>query len=203
MKPFDYSLLAKRALALLCICLLAASALVPLLGASSSKCSSRQNGYIDLSACTFDDSSVFPLDGEWEFYWQQLLDPQDTLSGTAKAPAYMAVPGAWGPGTETTGFSRYGYATYRLLLQLPPEVPAFALKVNNIRNASQVFVNGELLGESDCRGYPFRARNRATTRIPLLSVPRTIRLKSLFIPPTSPMRTAALPNPSGSAHLHP
>jgi signal transduction histidine kinase len=157
MKPFDYSLLAKRALALLCICLLAASALVPLLGASSSKCSSRQNGYIDLSACTFDDSSVFPLDGEWEFYWQQLLDPQDTLSGTAKAPAYMAVPGAWGPGTETTGFSRYGYASYRLLLQLPPEVPAFALKVNNIRNASQVFVNGELLGESGLPGISLQS----------------------------------------------
>ena len=152
MKPFDYSLLAKRALALLCICLLTAAALTPLLGTSSSGCSSRQSGWIDLSACTFDDTSVIPLDGEWEFYWQQLLEPQDTLSRDAEAPAYLSVPASWTPRTEVTGFSRYGYATYRLLVQLPPDVPVFSLKVTNIRNASQVFVNGELLGGSGTPG---------------------------------------------------
>ncbi|NQX47055.1 response regulator [Paenibacillus tritici] len=153
MRTFDYSLLAKRVLALLCIGLLTAAALVPLLGGgSSSACYSPRSGWADLTSCTFDDSAVYPLGGEWEFYWQELLDPQDTLPRTAEAPAYMPVPGAWSTDTEATGFSRYGYATYRLLVQLPPEVPAFALKVNNIRNASQVYVNGELLGGSGVPG---------------------------------------------------
>lgn len=152
MKPFDYSLLAKRALALICICLLAAAALVPLLGSSQSACATQQPGEIDLSSCTFDDSSIFTLDGEWEFYWQQLLDPQENISGTAEAPAYLSVPGIWTPRSEATGFSRYGYATYRLLVQLPPDIHAFALKVTSIRFASTVFVNGNSLGASGTPG---------------------------------------------------
>lgn len=158
MRTFDYSLLAKRVLALLCIGLLAAVALIPLLG-SSSACYSPRSGWADLSSCTFDNSAVYPLEGKWEFYWQELLEPLDTLSGTAEAPAYMSVPGAWGRASEATGFSRYGYATYRLLVQLPPEVPAFALKVSNIRNASEVYVNGERLGGSGTPG-----ESRETTK---------------------------------------
>ncbi|WNS42527.1 ATP-binding protein [Paenibacillus sp. MMS20-IR301] len=152
MKTFDYSLLAKRTLALLCICLLAAAALVPLLDKSSSACTSRQPGVTDLSACTFDDNSVFPLNGQWEFHWQQLLEAQGSRTAAAELPAYMAVPGSWGPKSAVTGYSRYGYATYRMLVQLPPDIPVYALKVTNIRNASRVFVNGELLGSSGTPG---------------------------------------------------
>ncbi|WP_339220866.1 ATP-binding protein [Paenibacillus sp. FSL H8-0332] len=160
MRTFDYSLLAKRVLALLCIGLLTAVVLIPLLG-SSSACYSPRSGWADLSSCTFDNSAVYPLRGEWEFYWQERLEPQETLSRTAEAPAYMPVPGAWGRGSEATGFSRYGYATYRLLVQLPPGVPAFALKVSNIRNASEVYVNGERLGGS---GTPGESRETSKPR---------------------------------------
>lgn len=165
MRTFDYSLLAKRVLALLCTLLLTAVVLIPLLG-SSSNCNSPRSGWADLSTCTFNNTAVYPLRGEWEFYWQERLEPQVTLSRTAEAPAYMPVPGAWGRGSEATGFSRYGYATYRLLVQLPPGVPAFALKVSNIRNASEVYVNGERLGEAERRVTPGRPPSRATIRIP-------------------------------------
>src|SRR5690606_15241506 len=38
-------------------------------------------GHLDLSQWDFDKSPVF-LDGEWEFYWNQLLDSQDFAKGT-------------------------------------------------------------------------------------------------------------------------
>ncbi|WP_340026277.1 ATP-binding protein [Paenibacillus sp. FSL K6-1096] len=151
MRTFDYSLLAQRVLALLCIGLLTGAALFPLFRNASSACYTPRSGFADLSSCTFDAASVYPLDGEWEFYWQQHLDPQSTGS-PPQTPAYMPVPGPWTPWTDATGFSRYGYATYRLLVQLPPDIPAFALKMTNIRNASEVYVNGERLGGSGTAG---------------------------------------------------
>lgn len=99
MRTFDYSLLAKRVLALLCTLLLTAVVLIPLLG-SSSNCNSPRSGWADLSTCTFNNTAVYPLRGEWEFYWQERLEPQVTLSRTAEAPAYMPVPGAWGRGVR-------------------------------------------------------------------------------------------------------
>ncbi|WP_238651304.1 ATP-binding protein [Paenibacillus piscarius] len=160
MRTFDYSLLAQRVLALLCIGLLTGAAVFPLLRSTSPACYTPRSGWADLSACTFDDTSVYPLGGEWEFYWQQHLDPQSTRPAP-ETPAYMPVPGAWAPWSEATGFSRYGYATYRLLVQLPPEVPVYSLKVTNIRNASEVFVNGERLGGS---GTPGESRQATEPR---------------------------------------
>ncbi len=50
-----------------------------------------EKGYIDLRTSDFD--AVFPLEGEWEFYWNQLLSSEeiDTLSmkGLFKIPPSM------------------------------------------------------------------------------------------------------------------
>lgn len=78
MKLFDFRLLATRTFGILCICLLAATAAYPLLSSKGDSCAAVKPGMIDLSACTFDKDSTYELDGKWEFYWNQLLDPANT-----------------------------------------------------------------------------------------------------------------------------
>ncbi|WP_042202457.1 ATP-binding protein [Paenibacillus camerounensis] len=149
MKLLDYRLLATRALGLLCILLLAASAVYPLLNRNSGACVQPQPGVIDLSGCTFDNDSTYKLDGKWEFYWNQLLEPTDTIQ--ADKVSYLSVPGSWRTWNQKE-YNRYGFATYRLQLLLPENSTSFALKVNNVRTSSQLFIDGEPLGGSGLTG---------------------------------------------------
>lgn len=158
MKLFDFRLLATRTLGFLCICLLAATAAYPLLSSNSDSCAAVKPGMIDLSACTFDKDSTFTLDGKWEFYWNQLLDPANT--SRAEGISYISVPGSWKTWTQKD-YGRYGFATYRLQLLLPADNESFALKVNNIRNASQLFINGKPSGGS---GIPGQTLNTTEPR---------------------------------------
>ncbi len=36
-------------------------------------------GKIDLSNWNFEQNGIVKLNGEWEFYWEQLLEPQDFI----------------------------------------------------------------------------------------------------------------------------
>ncbi|UQZ33963.1 hypothetical protein C2I18_10755 [Paenibacillus sp. PK3_47] len=152
MKPFDYRLLVKRALGLLCIFLLAAAALVPLLDSPDAPCARQNAGIADLSSCTFDGESTFELDGKWQFYWNRLLEPQTPPAGKDGQQKFISVPSDWTPPLRGTEYERYGFATYRLTLILPENIPAFALKVNNIRNASTLYINGRIAGSSGLTG---------------------------------------------------
>lgn len=149
MKLFNFRPLATRALGLLCILLLTAAAVYPLLNSRSASCAVAKPGMIDLSACTFDNNSTYKLDGKWEFYWGQLLDPANISQ--AEGLGYISVPGSWKTITQRE-YNRYGFATYRLELLLPADSESFALKVNNIRNASQLFIDSKPLGGSGIPG---------------------------------------------------
>lgn len=152
MISFDYRLLAKRALAVLCLCLLAAAALVPLLRSSTSSCIRQEPGTLDLSGCLFDNSATFKLDGQWAFYWNELPEPEGGGFTFRADPKYMPVPGIWTSSSLPVSYSRYGSATYRLTVLLPDQPASFALKINNIRSASRVYINGDPLGGSGIPG---------------------------------------------------
>jgi hypothetical protein len=51
-------------------------------------------GFLDLSGWDFQAQSI-ELDGEWEFYWSQLLTPADFKSDSSLKCDYIAVPKAW------------------------------------------------------------------------------------------------------------
>ena len=71
-----------------------------------------------------DDNAVRSLDGEWEFYWNRLLSPEDFADG-APDPAHIPVPGSWLIlSGERDDLARYGYATYRTVVRLSPEGPS-------------------------------------------------------------------------------
>jgi len=149
MKFYDYRMLAKRFLGLLCIGLLAAAMLVPLLRSSSSDCTREEPGVLDLTSCVFTDGLTVELNGQWAFYWSRLLNPQ---TAAVQPSGYVPVPRAWTSLPQQEDYPRYGFATYRLTLLLPEERTSYMLKINNIRTSSIVYVNSEALGGSGVPG---------------------------------------------------
>ncbi|NSW91721.1 MAG: response regulator [Firmicutes bacterium] len=94
------------------------------------------------------------LEGEWEFYWQKLLAPEDFKSGgAASLTVFIRVPGTWngyappgsGKGQKLPG---EGYATYRLVVHTNAGEPVLGLKILDFATSYRLWVNGELLSEN-------------------------------------------------------
>lgn len=101
-----------------------------------------------------DDLSEKPatLQGEWEFYWQQLLTPEDFRNGRAPPPEhFISLPRSWnGYVWEGQTLSSDGYATFRLILQLDPQDigQRFALRMPTIFHSYKLWIDGHLSAEA-------------------------------------------------------
>ncbi|MBO9609904.1 MAG: histidine kinase [Paenibacillaceae bacterium] len=108
-----------------------------------------QAGVLDLAARENALQQRIGLDGEWEFYWDRLLDPEDfrqTGAGKPSPSSYMQVPSQWnGKLVEGVALPAHGAATYRMVIRNLPASGIYALKKTNIRFASRIFVNGQPL----------------------------------------------------------
>lgn len=107
-------------------------------------------GVLDLSESPAGRSGGTKLVGEWEFYWRQLLTPDDLKAGSQTAgPAYMAVPGIWSDYRDNGApLPNKGYATYRLVLRLPVGEAQHiqALYIPSVATSYRLWVDGAELG---------------------------------------------------------
>jgi two-component system sensor histidine kinase ChiS len=109
-----------------------------------------RDGVMDLSTWNDKHDKTIKLDGDWEFYWNQLLTPEAFRAGADQPTisTLMKVPSTWnGKIVDGSPLPAYGFATYRMKLSNLPNSGVFALKKSNIRFSSQVFVNGKSLFE--------------------------------------------------------
>ncbi|RLD78045.1 MAG: hypothetical protein DRJ07_13795 [Bacteroidetes bacterium] len=109
-----------------------------------------QKGVLDLRDWDFNEDGLINLNGEWEFYWEQLLSSED-ISNPKKVlqKELIQVPKNW-KGKEINGkkIDQFGYATYRLKVLLNDNSPGkFSFSVMYIPTASNIFVNGELVSK--------------------------------------------------------
>lgn len=81
------------------------------------------------------------LDGEWEFYWQQLLPTVGDEQGQ-----YVQFPSLWN-GQEVNGarLGGLGYATYRLKILLPPLNEPLRIDMPEVYTAYELYLNGSLM----------------------------------------------------------
>ncbi len=93
------------------------------------------NGVLDLSSTDFSESRSIALDGDWEFYWENLYEPNtfDTLQNKQ----YREFPGIW-----NNDFGAYGFATYRLKILLNPNHPPLALSIPDFYSSYKLYANG-------------------------------------------------------------
>lgn len=93
------------------------------------------------------DPSV-ALIGEWEVYWRQLKQPKDFNFGQATPEArHFNLPNIWNNAQLSENpddrIGAFGFATFRLVVDLPPNMRPLALKVPEFNMAYKLWVNGE------------------------------------------------------------
>jgi serine phosphatase RsbU (regulator of sigma subunit) len=105
-------------------------------------------GVIDLKKVDFEKHGIQSLSGKWEFYWEQLLTPQDFRNKNLN-PEYIYAPQGWGTGKENSKkYPAFGYATYRLKVLLPENNIPYRIWINSIVSSSKIWINGQFLAEA-------------------------------------------------------
>jgi len=119
-----------------------------------------RRGVLDLSGHDFSQGGPVRLDGEWEFYWDRLLGPDDFASGVAP-PAmtgHLPFPGTWKgfPG-DGGGLPGTGQATFRLRLLPPAGEQRLTLRLFDIQAACRLWADGAVLAGSGTTGESAQA----------------------------------------------
>ena len=112
------------------------------------------NGVLDLRK-TADENFIIKLNGQWEFYWERLLKPEDfNANHTIKPDLFGQVPSYWTDyQSDSVKIRAMGYATYRLIVLLPDDYRysmAFDLPVFD--SSYGIFINGEYMAGNGTPG---------------------------------------------------
>jgi signal transduction histidine kinase len=105
-----------------------------------------EDGVLDLTSWDLARNGPVNLSGEWEFYWEQILHPDD-FAGTSLPPrtGLIKLPAPWN-GYRANGepLPGDGYATYRLQILLnSSNLPSLALKVPEFETAYVLYIDGK------------------------------------------------------------
>jgi len=111
-------------------------------------------GILDLRKITDPNHFIIKLNGEWEFYWNELLRPSDFNTATINPPYYGKVPSYWTDYPhESVKTEKFGYATYRLLVLLPENLSQYlAVDLPVFDSSYEIFLNGKLYGGNGTPG---------------------------------------------------
>jgi len=104
-------------------------------------------GVLDLRGLALDDRSVIPLNGEWEFYPGELVEPE-VFEGTLmmEDKQYLLVPGNWDSSVNDKE-DGYSYGTYRLRILVDDQAEVLqGIRLASVRSAFRLFVDGQLVG---------------------------------------------------------
>ncbi|MCP4715930.1 MAG: response regulator [Deltaproteobacteria bacterium] len=137
----------KKVFSLQCTCILL-TLLVATAGCSDTqKPPQAVKGVLDLSGWDYAKNKVVSLDGEWDFYWKQLLGPDDFTQSYPSPEGSMHLPGFWNQGQKgkKKKLPRDGFATFRLRVTLPELADAPAIKIGSIQTAYKLWVNSRLV----------------------------------------------------------
>lgn len=113
-------------------------------------------GVLDLTGWDFKQNGNIKLDGQWEFYWDQLIPPGGFAKPGVKRTGYYPVPLYW---TKYRGLrlpSR-GRATYRAIIATHGAPQPLSIKTPEIYTEYNLWINGRLLdGNGSFAGRPVR-----------------------------------------------
>jgi signal transduction histidine kinase len=111
------------------------------------------SGIIDLRQIASDNFTV-KLNGEWEFYWKKLLKPDDFLSDDIKPDFFGIVPSYWTSyPAKSIKTTRMGFATYRLIMQLPPGYRnSLGFNLPVFDSSYEIYVDGKIMGRNGTPG---------------------------------------------------
>ncbi len=107
-----------------------------------------ESGVIDISGWDLNPDGIIELNGNWEFYFGQLLEPKDFLSVLPGKISHIDVPDSWDSFViNGNRIGSYGYATYRLVILTGSDNPLY-IKILPPNSAYKIWANGVLYGGS-------------------------------------------------------
>ena len=111
-------------------------------------------GILDLSGLDIQGGATVKLDGQWEFYWEQLLAGGDFKKTPAPEKGlYIDVPSSWnGAVIQNRTLGGNGFATYRLKVLLGKDPGPIAFRIMDMRTAYALYVNGEKVASNGTVG---------------------------------------------------
>ena len=114
-----------------------------------------QKGILDLRNTDLSKTPV-SLNGEWRFYWKQLLQPGAVVPVSND---FIQYPSLW-KGQQVNGqtLSSQGYASYTLTILLPKEKPRLALKIPDVYSSYKLYANGNVFYQN---GKPAATADKA------------------------------------------
>jgi class 3 adenylate cyclase len=108
-----------------------------------------RQGRIDLSTWDIAKNGKISLDGEWEFYGNQLLTPDDFKKDSSKKPDdYIMVPGAWNDQKIKAEKFTGQYATYRLTIINYSGPDLLALRLWEVNSSYLLWVNDRIVASN-------------------------------------------------------
>ena len=108
-----------------------------------------QNGVLNCTDWDFDKDGYITLDGEWEFYWQQLISPKDFENSAKYKPEYLPFPSLWANlKIDGKPLPNIGYATYRLTFKTDSIIPLLAVEMPDAYSAYRLWLNGNIIAEN-------------------------------------------------------
>jgi diguanylate cyclase (GGDEF)-like protein len=127
------------------------------------------NGQITIQPSDFSQRKTLALAGDWSFYWNQLLEP-DQIKTSMQQPTLIKGTGGWQLSKDNSSYDAIGFATYRLEISLQQATSNLALYIPQIESAYRLYVDSEFMAsggtvkDSALDGAP--GYNNAIVRIP-------------------------------------
>lgn len=102
-------------------------------------------GKVDLTEWNFSKNHV-RLDGEWEFYWGELLTASSFASGILPSHVLITVPSNWnGTVIDNKPIEGYGCGTYRLKIKMKYDNRMYGLKLIDAGTSYRVYIGDKLI----------------------------------------------------------
>lgn len=100
-----------------------------------------QSGVLDIRNYNFEEHDYLTLNGEWEFYWKELLTNDELNHKEIKN--YREVTSLW-----NQDYTAIGYATYKLTILLPENAPSLSLEVPDVYSSYELYSSSRLIAHN-------------------------------------------------------
>lgn len=105
-----------------------------------------EKGELDLTQWDFQKDGIIPLTGQWEFYYNKLLSPDDFKNDESlKYTTLVTLPGSFIKNTSNIAFPNKGFGTYKLRVKTNSENVYYALKTEFIHSSHKLWVENHLV----------------------------------------------------------
>jgi two-component system sensor histidine kinase ChiS len=107
-----------------------------------------ENGLVDLRNWNFQEDGSVDLEGEWEFYWKELLDSEQIIRrDNHQNLTYLKVPDSWNNAIiDNHKMEGRTYGTYRIKILMNPENLKIGIRNIYVATAYKIFIdNNEII----------------------------------------------------------